>query len=1183
MAATCPACSASGEDVHFRTRRQDWVCDLCDHSWAGETPGSEGPEPPGEPALAAFISYGHKDAPKLVRRLKTGLETLGIMPVWLDAEMIDAGDDWQEQVHEGIAGSDALLAVMTAHSLRPGGICWREVAFADALGRRVVPLRVDADPALRVNFLLAGRSWADFTCGEWDEALERLRRGLLGDTAALRPAAPIGGLAPLDFSYEVARYDEHFTGRAWLEAELDAWLAHGKGRVFVIVGEPGLGKSAIAAHLTQREDVAAAHFCSSGDSRTLDPQEFVASVASLLAQRLPPFAEALGTRHPEQPRTDARTGFRELIVEPALNIDPPSTPQLVIIDALDEAALRDGETIIDLIVAHAEALPPWLRLVMTSRPEDAATSSLQAIGLFEIDAARPENVEDVGAYIAARLDEVVRLSPPERERLAAVLCEKSAGNFLYAKLAADAVAEGHLSPEEADSLPRGLDTFYMRAFKTLFPSPSMYLEEVAPVLGTLAAGFAPLPLPLLARACSVKPEALNQRLVRLRSFLRINRASDERSWALFHRTLGEWLCTQDSAGNYWCDLEAGHARLVEALAGDPLGSDYSVRWLPRHLLALGRVEEIADLLVQPPFLTAALGRDQVEVRRLWARLSERGLSPAEAYGPLIGSEAAGEDVLTGVGELLYETGDYDLALRAFAGCADAAQERDDPATLAAVLGKRAHVLASSGRLSEALELFEEEADLCRRIGDQDGLQRALGDRALLTRTLGELQTAMELLREQERICRGHSLPYGLQRCLGRQALVLRDRGDLDGALALLDEKETICGGLGYTPGRQTVLVDRAAILAHRGDLDGARRLLDEACRLCRMLRDDDGLQRVLGDMALILLDKGDSKEALDLCGRQLELCRELGNPAHLQIALGNMAQVLRESGDRDGASQALATQEEICTRLSDQKGLQRCLYEQALIARSRGDLDNALRLLSEQEDICRRLPLPAGLHRSLGQQAAVCRDRGQLDKALALLREKELLCRGLGDSFGLHRAMADRAMLLNELGQPAAALELLGEAETMGREAGDDQLLHDLLADHAEILVAMDGDLERAVALLRESELACRKLGDDVGLQRVLGEQALICKDRGDLEAAAILRAEQESLCRRLGDLVGLQRALGRRAEIMMMQGDHDDAEPLLEEKEMICRELGLKPDLERATEALQIVRAAGRREPRGA
>jgi len=69
-----------------------------------------------------------------------------------------------------------------------------------------------------------------------------------------------------------------FTGGSHILSEIDHWLQQKDQRFFILTGEPGVGKSAIIAHLTQtHKDIFAYHFCQADDANTLKPGQIVRS------------------------------------------------------------------------------------------------------------------------------------------------------------------------------------------------------------------------------------------------------------------------------------------------------------------------------------------------------------------------------------------------------------------------------------------------------------------------------------------------------------------------------------------------------------------------------------------------------------------------------------------------------------------------------------------------------------------------------------------------------------------------------------------------------------------------------------------------------------------------------------------------------------------------------------------
>jgi tetratricopeptide (TPR) repeat protein len=168
-----------------------------------------------------------------------------------------------------------------------------------------------------------------------------------------------------------------------------------------------------------------------------------------------------------------------------------------------------------------------------------------------------------------------------------------------------------------------------------------------------------------------------------------------------------------------------------------------------------------------------------------------------------------------------------------------------------------------------------------------------------------------------------------------------------------------------------------------------------------------------------------------------------------------------------------------------------------------------------------------------------------------------------GDESRLLGALGNQAVLLKDRGDLDNAMALLKEAERICRRLGKKDGLLRTLGNQALILQSK-GELEDAMALLLEQERLCRELGSSEGLEAALGNRGVILYDRGDLDGAMALHREQERLCRELGKMDGLARALGNQALILYDRGDLDGAMALHSEEEIICRRLGDKQGLQR-------------------
>src|SRR6266571_5641522 len=113
----------------------------------------------------------------------------------------------------------------------------------------------------------------------------------------------------IDFTGYINERTDNFTGREWVFQAINDWLADPDGsRFFLLKGEPGSGKSAISARLSQFSQglpppnglshltqgyLSAIHFCSARDTTWIDPLLFAGSLATQLANRYPAYLKLL--------------------------------------------------------------------------------------------------------------------------------------------------------------------------------------------------------------------------------------------------------------------------------------------------------------------------------------------------------------------------------------------------------------------------------------------------------------------------------------------------------------------------------------------------------------------------------------------------------------------------------------------------------------------------------------------------------------------------------------------------------------------------------------------------------------------------------------------------------------------------------------------------------------------------
>jgi tetratricopeptide (TPR) repeat protein len=450
----------------------------------------------------------------------------------------------------------------------------------------------------------------------------------------------------LDFSAYIAERTRDFTGREWVFAEIDAWLASKDAKpVFLLTGSPGSGKTAVATRLVQmslsevasdpyqhlgRDSLASFHFCQANFDATLNPLRFIEALSRGLANRYDAFREALlktGERaitiNASQPVTtaasgsqvqnvvihelrigavSARSAFDRVVRSPleALVASGFNRPLVVLVDSLDEALIfPDKENLVTLLRTAGD-LHPHMRFVLTSRPDKRVTAALGERTLDLIEDA-PADMDDVRTYAEARLG---AQGDPKRMDLARSVAKASQGNFLYARHKLDEAIQRLAKGEEpsAIGLPEGLDGIYREFLKRKLASNLDHWEErYRPVLGLLAVARGEgLTSDQIARITKQKQSQTDGILRRCEQFLA--GPDDKGRVRIYHQSFREFLL-QDADFHVYPD--EAHASIADyywsAYYPDWQGCDaYGLDFLAIHLLGGKRRKELGELLTASP-------------------------------------------------------------------------------------------------------------------------------------------------------------------------------------------------------------------------------------------------------------------------------------------------------------------------------------------------------------------------------------------------------------------------------------------------------------------------------------------------------------------------------------------------------------------------------------------------------
>lgn len=332
---------------------------------------------------------------------------------------------------------------------------------------------------------------------------------------------------------DIAEQAQEFVGRDWVGDRIADWLK-GSASVLLITGEPGSGKTMIAAQaVTVSRGEAflsvlvpgfldAAHFCRQIQTESVDPVSIWEHVSGQLAGTVPGYLEIVGLfasqnqsnitvgRIDQQVQLaqnstvvgiqirfespDPRLAYLRLIRRPLRRLQEEGRlthDVVILIDGLDETAEgATGTPFIALLARELAQHVSGLRLCLTSRPGKLADRIAQTADGFggcerlDLIANQPAAIADVNRYVEHRLSSL-DLSQASR-LLSHTIADAANGNFLYARVVVDDVARQTASADGYLPLPADLAGIYASYIdRELSLNDKAWEQRYRPVLGAL--------------------------------------------------------------------------------------------------------------------------------------------------------------------------------------------------------------------------------------------------------------------------------------------------------------------------------------------------------------------------------------------------------------------------------------------------------------------------------------------------------------------------------------------------------------------------------------------------------------------------------------------------------------------------------------------------------------------------
>lgn len=1103
--------------------------------------------------LRIFLSYGHDSNEELAFLICKDLKIRG-HDVWIDKSEVKFGDDWRRKITDGILDSQRVLSLLSKYSTRDPGVCLDEIALAiGTKGGNIQSILVESENEVTPPQSISHIQWLDMH--DWKERRnsgkiewEQWYQGKLKEIVkvveseeSLRFAGEIKTLEEYlkpvsSFSKISYLLRKELVGRVWLFDAVEEWrnTKDRTSRLFWIMGAPGTGKSAFAAHLAHygRDKVIAAQFCEYDKPDHRNAIRIVRTLAFQIATRLPDYRKILLTL-PEINELDKKNPselFDYLLATPMRHIiDGGRMRYLIVIDALDEASDSGRNELVEMLAQNVQLLPDWIGIIVTSRPEFDAITPLQGLNPIPLDTKTESNCNDIRNYLKKEL--VTDLADrPDSKRIVEQILEKSEGVFLYAERFCDDVRHKNLSLDNPEQFPQGLSGIFFQYFKRQFTSIEKFRKDVRPALRAILAAREPLPIENLQHLFNWHDEELRDFIYLLGSFFTIKNEGGHEVIRPYHKSLTDWLTNEANAGPYFVSVQEGHKLLADAgwldyqKSGSGKMSQYSRYYLPFHLLETKRFEDLVALLKNKEYFTQTWNSNEFLVKSWWAAIEDfSDIRIPEVYKDIIISPIKySRDYLSAIAALLADTGYVQKSESIHAYLNFYFMLMFDKRNQQVAIGNLGYISLLKGKFTDALSLFVKQEKICRNLSDVEGVITVLGNKGTALYKLDMLEEASACYKEQEELCiQSYDLPH-LQMCIGNQGNVFFGSERYDEAMNFYKKQLELCEASGNLQGMSQSIGNQGNVLFRLARYEEALERYEKCEQICKKILYKEGLQRALGDQGKVFLVKRDFSTALDLFNRQESLCKMIDSSRSLGECLRLKAQLFEDQMQLEKACDIYRKMMDLYRDIGDGYGLSDTIECMGFIDFKKGELKSALNNFLELERLSKDQNNAKKLIESIINQGLVYEVLGDFERAVNYYQKAEKICRSRsnrhGDQlrFGLQYALNNKADIFTR-----------------------------------------SGNIQKSLEEYQIQEEICRKTSNFIGLQYSLSSQAAIYRDMGEYDKALYLYQEYEKISQRTYAFIDLQWALGLIGDIFIRRGDFVSAKAQYIKQFKVCHTNG--------------------------
>ena len=254
----------------------------------------------------------------------------------------------------------------------------------------------------------------------------------------------------------------------------------------------------------------------------------------------------------------------------------------------------------------------------------------------------------------------------------------------------------------------------------------------------------------------------------------------------------------------------------------------------------------------------------------------------------------------------FYTSSLDVAEECYVRAIEDAKELGDEESIAIQRGNLANVYFIWGRLEDALNTYQELYDYFKEKEDKENEASALHQIGIIHYRKGEYEKALENYKKSLEISEEIGYKLGIAQTLHQVGMIHQARGEYEKALEKYNESLEIKEEIGDKFGIARTLHQVGMIHQNRGEYAQALEKYNESLKIKEEIGDKQGIASTLGQIANIHYRIGESDKALEMYERTLEISKELGDKSSIAVALHQIGTIKHRQEKYHEAILALA-------------------------------------------------------------------------------------------------------------------------------------------------------------------------------------------------------------------------------------------------------------------------------------